>query len=320
MSVNFARVNDGIELMEFIVRERSFETATWLCHGMRSAIAEVAKRNQRSMNSEILFALEQAFCPRSPVVERFELLVGQFYGRGSTLARVAEAIGESVETVESVCAGKGSFTFSQLDKIAEVFWVRADWLKHGDGEMFPVARRDGFSPSDAFEVIKLGVERIYFVRSRNRHGELLVIIEHRAGMFETFSTDLHRNRENWAGGRVDDADFANACCLLQQKNRDRLFGYLLDDSRMEALLRGTSYPYSFINPRWASSWVYDWWDLYQFGRQGPDHYWEGYREFCMRTNGDVEANERQKAEREAILAGRWEPGGFREAKKKARTS
>ncbi|WP_294542232.1 Arc family DNA-binding protein [uncultured Rhodoblastus sp.] len=280
-------------------------------HGMRNKIADVAKAKERSMNREIVAFLERVFYPRPPVLERLDLLIKQFDGRGWTLARMAEGIGEKSEAVENVCAGKGSFTFSQLNKIADLFGARADWLKHSDGEMFPVAKRFGFSANDGFEYIKLGVEKIHLIRSTARQGELLVVIEHRDGKFETFSTDLHRIRVNWAGGRVEDADFANACCQLQQEHRDRLFGHLLDDSKMPCLLRGTMHLHSFVTSRLKSSWVYDWWDLDRFGRQRPDHYWEGYGAFCMQTKGDVEANERQKAERAAILAGQWEPGRFR---------
>jgi hypothetical protein len=276
--------------------------------GMRERIMETAKSNNRSMNSEIVAILEKAFLPSLSV--RLQTLLDQVNSaRNPTLltpSKVAELIGEpQAGAVEGAFAGKGGLTFSQIDSIARLWGARADWLKHGTGTMFPVQSGHGFGVEAAHRFRQSKAEKILFLRSKSKYGELAVAIEHKNGEFETILTGIQLCEHVGPGSEAESALFSNACRYLWKECKHRMSGYLLEDDAYTSLIHGGVYPGLALNRLSYSAWIEDWWDERQLSKSKPDEYWVGYKSFCERIYKYVETDKFLRNERDAILAGTW---------------
>ena len=178
------------------------------------------------MNSEIVAILEKALLPT--LSGRLQTLLGQINSARNpahvTPSKVAELIGEAqANSVEDAFAGKAGLTFSQIDAIARLWGARPDWLKHGTGAMFPVHRSHGFTVGSAHQFHQSKAERLLFLRSKSKDGQLLVIIEHGNGIFETIDTGMHLSDQIGGGGEAADAHFSNACRYLSRECDFKIF-------------------------------------------------------------------------------------------------
>ena len=283
-----------------------------LPEGMRERITESAKSNNRSMNSEIVAILEKAFLPS--LSGRLQALLDQINSARIpsrlTPSKVAELIGEgNANAVEDAFAGKGGLSFSQINSIANLWGARPDWLKHGSGATFPVSRGHGFPVEAAAQFLKSKAERLLFLRSRSNAGELIVIIDHGNGVFESVDAGIHLSMAIGAAGIADNGHFSNACRYLWKNGKTRVASYLIDDDVFSTLIRGDIYPGVVMNQSAYSPWVEDWWDEEQFSKGRPDAYWRGYRAFCEHINSCIDADTKLKKERDAVVAGAWMPSG-----------
>jgi hypothetical protein len=278
--------------------------------GLRDRIADVAKSNNRSMNSEIVAILEERLVPS--LATRLRSLINQLnqahFGEEYTPSRLAEEIGEGdASSVEAAFEGKAPLSFKQMEIIAERWGVRSRWLKHGAGEMFAVSDHRNFITEDAHRLLNSNNNRILFVRSKSKSGELAFIVDHGNGLYECFSTSMHISDNIGAGGEADDVYFSNACRYLCKMYRGRVAGYLIDEQTFSMMVSGQIYAGAILYRRAPSSWIEEWWDESKFSGEFSDEFWDGYRAFCERISQGVQRDERARAERDLIDEFKWKP-------------
>lgn len=286
-------------LDQFIVR---------LPEGMRERITQIAKSNNRSMNSEIVAILEKSFRPQ--ISDRLNFLMSEINNSRwigeVTPSKIAELVGESnADSIEQAFAGKFSLPFGILDLIANLWGARTEWLKHGTGSPFTVEYQHTFSTTDAHHFLESDSKRVAFVRATDSNGNLAVIIERGEGIYDLINTPLHISENIGATGEDANARFSNAIRLLWQRDKSRMVGYLVRPDIYRELVSGNRYPGALLRGQPTSNWIEDWWDESQFKRQSSDFYWHGYQSFCERIHKGIDYSETLQSEKDSIVEGNW---------------
>lgn len=278
--------------------------------GLRDRIADVAKSNNRSMNSEIVAILEERLVPS--VAARLRYLLGQLnqahFEEEYTPSRLAEEIGEAdPASLEAAFEGKASLSFKQMERISERWGVRSSWLKHGTGKVFDVGQYRNFTTECAYKFIRSGAKRILFIRSKSKSGELAFVIDYGDGLYKIFLTSMHISNNIGAGGEADDMYFSNACRYLCKNVRGQAVGYIVDDLTFSMLVSGQTYAGAIFFRRAPSFWLEEWWDKSQFSHDHSEEFWDGYRTFCERISRAIQLDDRARAERDSIDGFKWKP-------------
>lgn len=272
--------------------------------GMREKIAEAAKDNNRSMNAEIVARLEESFM--SSAASRYRWALAQINDASlmqTTVSMLAEAISEqTAELLERVFSGTVFPAFELSDRAARYLGVRPAWLKHGEGQPYEVGSISTYGAKLADELIREKPNKIAFLRSMSREGNVVIVVHRHDFVCEVFRTTLNLSDQIGGHGEYDLASFSNTCRKLRYHSKGVIcVGYLLESEHFIQLIHGHLYPLLAIKLARPSNWLSDWWDPSSFGRQTTDlDYWDGYRELCKRVYDVAESNERIRIERDSI--------------------
>nr|WP_298815571.1 Arc family DNA-binding protein [uncultured Roseibium sp.] len=275
--------------------------------GMRDQIAEAAKRSNRSMNAEIVARLEETFL--SSVSARYKWALAQINDVAKakiSVSKVAEAVSEeTAEQLERVFGGIAYPSFDLSNRVASYLNVRPEWLKHGEGHPFEVHQISSYGTELADMLVKQDPQKIAFIRSMAREGNVAIVTSHDGFVSKIFNTTLNLSEVVGGSGEFDQASFSNTCRKLSLNQAPiGTSGYLLDPENFVQLAHGDLNPLLAVKQARSSSWFSDWWQPSSFEKQENDHgYWPGYQDLCKRVFHTVEHFDSLRNERDKILSG-----------------
>lgn len=290
-----------------------------------NALETMATQNDRSIEAETRVAIRQWCEPllvqheqsvrRSEIAGRLRAVLDQVNsampGQSINASRLAEQIGEThAEATENWLLGRVEPSFSQLSAIAALLGANPQWLKHGNGQMFPIETHR--LPQAAKEAVSWllawnpgdkatpKVANIHLVREQSNDGRLLVVKQMENGHCKTFSTQFHVSEVIGAGGESDLCHLWLTLELLY-KNYTRLNlnvnSYLLKPSLFSELTSGKVHPLSILRNEPNSAW---WEDIWHAEMYNKNEYWPGWQSLCRRIDNSIASRKHVREERELI--------------------
>lgn len=286
----------------------------------------LAGKNERSVESEARFAINKYVEAqmqkdvRSPrlieVSIRLTEALGQVnsFKRGGAIkpSKIAEAVGEQrAEDAENWFTGLKEPTFKQLDSIAEYLGCGPEFLKHGDGELYPTEYCR--IPEDAEEGIEWllnpdghkAVIGLHFLRSADETGSLVIVKQYDKIRCKVFTTPYHISEHIGNGGETALKHLSVLFELLYKIYPNmpemNIKSYLVNNEDLRPVFEGKTHPLFLIQ---GDAKEQPWWeDIWDFAQVQKSNYWPGWRELCARINRIVEMSPRVVKERESIRDG-----------------
>lgn len=287
----------------------------------------LAAKNERSLESEARYALrswveslllmnQERSGRRAEASARLqELLLEVNRIRSGPFLRpshIAEGIGEEyVETVEQWFTGEKESSFSQLDAIGKYLGGVGAWLRHGDGQPFPITYQR--LPEDPEECVQWlrhidgtqKVSRVHLVRSLSKEGQLAIVKQDEEWRCQTYVTPCHVSEEVGADGERTLASLSLSLRLLYKVNSassSAVTSYLLEVEDFMRLIQGRVHPLTVLHSANRRLWWEDLWDEDQFRRERATVYWHGWRSLCERIASMVEDNASLREQRNRIAS------------------
>ena len=299
---------------------RSISDAIW------QGLEFLAGKNERSVESEARFAIKRYVEAQMQKDERSSRLIevsvrlnealGQVnsFKRGGVIkpSKIAESIGEQrAEDAENWFTGLKEPSFQQLDAIAGYLGCGPDFLKHGDGELYPTQYCR--IPEDAAEGIKWlldpdghkAVIGLHFLRSADETGSLLVVKQYDETKCKVFTTPYHISEHIGNGGETALKHLSVMFELLYKIYPNmpvmNIKSYLVNNEDLRPVFEGKTHPLFVIqNEAKELPW---WEDIWDFAQVQKSNSWPGWKELCARINRIVEMSPRVLKERESIRDG-----------------
>lgn len=283
----------------------------------------LAGKNERSVESEARFAIKRYVEAQMQKDERSSRLIevsvrlnealGQVnsFKRGGVIkpSKIAEAIGEQrAEDAENWFTGLKEPSFQQLEAIADYLGCGPNFLKHGDGELYPTQYCR--IPEDAGEGIKWLLDPdghkevigLHFLRSADETGSLLVVKQYDETKCKVFTTPYHISEHIGNGGETALKHLSVMFELLYKIYPNmpvmNIKSYLVNNEDLRPIFEGKTHPLFVIqNEAKEQPW---WEDIWDFAQVQKSNYWPGWKELCARINRIVEMSPRVLKERESI--------------------
>ncbi|WP_187979850.1 helix-turn-helix domain-containing protein [Pseudomonas oryzihabitans] len=287
-----------------------------LPHEVLAALADLAARNDRSLEAEARHALKAWVRPTEStrqestrlgqISERLEFLARNIEKacpfKVASPSRIAEALGLThAVPVEQWFRGHAEASFDELANIAKLMGCHSQWLIHGEGapysstyvripehvisgtEFLFLPNDDGLRPN------------LHLVRSKEETGGFLFVRQYSDWDYQVFHTPYHVSDVIGAGG---EASLAALSLILKgvyrawtqrQNSQVEVLGYLARKEVFDALMEGSSHPASILKSAERSCWWEDFWDADQYEKS---NYWEGWRSITQRIGSVVNGNSR----------------------------
>ena len=287
----------------------------------------LAGRHDRSTEAEARYAIRAHVEPFIMANERSARLVELSERLRSLLAQVnaviyrssfkpshiAEAIGEAhAGPVEEWFTGENEPTFMQLETIADYLGCNKNWLKHGEGSVFPF--KSERLPENAADAVcwlldlnkPEKVSYLHLVREADETGALVIVKQYGDWYCESYLTTMHVSEVIGNGGETALSCFAVALELLfkyyAKAGGDVVIkSYLLPPADFSKLCSGQAHPLALIRGAAKEApWWEDFWDVAQFQKQ---NYWSGWKAICGRIANVIELTPQLKKERDQIRSG-----------------
>jgi len=296
-----------------------------------NALEALATRHDRSTEAEARQAIRAWVEPtivqgernarRQEVAERLTRLLEQVnYDMRTNKLRpshVAQRIGESTaEGVEDWFLGLKEPTFTQLQNIADLFGVRAEWLQHGDGAIYPVQlHRLSEDPATAVNwLTKWDTEEheggdqlktLHLIRSTSDQGELYVVKASTGGRYRIFYTPTHVSEHIGAGGEAMLRSLFVTLELLYKRYTAigapySVKSHLVKPADITNLTNGNTNPSAILLDRTDSMWWEDCWDAEMFKSH---EYWPGWRALSERIDRVIGLDKHLASIRDQIRKG-----------------
>lgn len=295
-----------------------------------NALESLALRHDRSTEAEArqavrawvepFFVREERNTRSREVAERLIRLMEQvnYDMRGTKLrpSHVAQRLGEpKAGDVEDWFLGEKESTFEQLARISTLFGVRAEWLQHGDGCIYPVAHhRLSESPVPAVDWLTAWdteghesgdkLKTLHLIRSTSDAGELYVVKESNQGRYRIYYTPTHISEHIGAGGEAMlRALFVTLELLYKrctQTTKYAVKGHLLRPTDVSTLTNGNTNPSAVLLDGTDSMWWEDCWDRSMVEKL---EYWPGWHSLCDRVERVIALDKHLSEIRDQIRKG-----------------
>ncbi|MFG7350906.1 hypothetical protein ACGMNB_07915 [Shewanella oncorhynchi] len=180
------------------------------------------------------------------------------YGR-YTIAGLAQLMKlHSVGELESVFLGRQEPSFEFIDHFCVTFGVNRNWLIEGKEAPFRESEITHYDPLDYFDEIEaLAPNRLYFIRSLSKVGEVFLLLKLSDYKYKIFSRVWHISDYVGAGGQSQIFSMYRLILVLQKSRLcTSCGGRILPEDKFNDLLSGNVFPGSVIefpaqeNPWW----------------------------------------------------------------------
>ena len=276
-----------------------------------SRLGELAKINERSVESEVRYALKRWTEPRKEmtVYQHFNdgigmrlslLMENKNYNLDSPLkvSHISEMLGcNNPSTVAKWIEGEEEPTFKELEKLAELFAVSPKWLKHGDGSPFMIVHEKmPHEPKEAVtwllkEERYRDLKNIAFVRTTNGNIYIVKIYDKEKSIVYKTQYNLYGSMRN--DDCISQINFFNFLEELYNQyipsheplskilSDILIHSYVFDDQDSNRLTTGFVDPLSII---YRHSNIEAWWEDVWQDASNLREYWTGCKELCLKIN------------------------------------
>lgn len=292
------------------------------------ALEQLANKNQRSVEGEARYALLKWIAPPEQVYSGEELYRQEVSGRLNTVLRktnqfrnykplvpsnVAVELGiEDLGLVANWFSGDVLPSFTELQRLSKLFGCRADWLIHGEGDVYEWnsgVRMHGTGRAAVKHLLRPDsdgnkVTDIRLLREDSDIGALLILREFENTRYvDAFWTNLHVSEVIGAGGESDLADFFVTLRALYKsfvKLDVNVKGYLMPRSAYKQIREEEqAYPLMLLKDYRVNESM--WWeDIWDKSQRGKFNYWKGDEALIRRIEDAIKRNKRLLDEIEAI--------------------
>ncbi|ECW1494770.1 hypothetical protein OC150_004257 [Salmonella enterica] len=292
------------------------------------ALEQLANENQRSVEGEARYALLKWIAPPEQVYSGEELYRQAVSGRLNTVLRktnqfrnykplvpsnVAVELGiEDLGLVANWFSGDVLPSFTELQRLSKLFGCRADWLIHGEGDVYEWdsgVRMHGAGRAAVKHLLRPDsdgnkVTDIRLLREDSDTGALLIIREFENTRYvDAFWTNLHVSEAIGAGGESDLADFFVTLRALYKsfvKLDINVKGYLMPRSAYKQIREEEqAYPLMLLKDYRVNESM--WWeDIWDKSQRGKFNYWKGDEALIRRIEDAIKRDKKLLDEIEAI--------------------
>lgn len=203
-------------------------------------------------------------------------------------------------------------SFTELQRLSKLFGCRADWLIHGEGDVYEWnsgVRMHGTGRSAVKHLLRPDsdgnkVTDIRLLREDSDIGALLILREFENTRYvDAFWTNLHVSEVIGAGGESDLADFFVTLRALYKsfvKLDVNVKGYLMPRSAYKQIREEEqAYPLMLLKDYRVNESM--WWeDIWDKSQRGKFNYWKGDEALIRRIEDAIKRNKRLLDEIEAI--------------------
>lgn len=204
------------------------------------------------------------------IVKRFNQILDRMNAKRNyekyTIAGLAQLMKlHTIGELESVFLGSREPSFEFINHFCETFGVNRSWLIEGKEAPFRDQDETHYDPLEYLsEITKLAPNRIYFIRSASKVGEVFLLLKFSDHKYKIINRVWHISDHVGAGGQSQILGMYQLILALQKSQLSSLCGgRILQGDIFNDLLSGEIFPGSIIDfPAQENPWWDDFVDVY----------------------------------------------------------